>query len=255
MDVHVINLDRSANRLSTFTATNQHLKNIVRFPAVDGGAMDRAKLRADGIFTTVMPDYSHGAVGCALSHVSLWQKAVAESEAFTIAEDDAIFNIHFEAEAGDLLRSLPPDWDILLWGWNFDSILFFDFLPGVSPCLGAFSESGIREQASVFQKLDVKPQAYRLQKAFGLLAYAVSPHGAEKLLHHCLPIREMEVFCPGLNRFVANSGIDVMMNALYPKINALVSFPPLAVSKNEKTTSTVNRQDEGATEAGCPRPV
>ena len=238
MDIHVINLERNGDRLSTFRETNQHLKNIVRFPAVDGEEMPRAQLRAEGIFGTDMPTYSNAAVGCALSHLALWQKAAAQSEAFTIAEDDAIFNNHFEVEATALVQSLPPNWDILLWGWNFDSILFFDFLPHVSPCLGAFSESEMRKQAAVFQKLHVKPQAYCLLKGFGLLAYTVSPHGAEKLLKHCLPIREMEVYCHGLNRSVTNIGIDVMTNALYPNINAFVSFPPLAVSKNEKTTST-----------------
>ncbi len=50
----------------------------------------------------------------------------------------------------------------------------------------------------------------------------------------------MDVFCPGLNRCVTNFGIDVMMNALYPSINAYVAFPPLAVSRNEKSASTVN---------------
>jgi tetratricopeptide (TPR) repeat protein len=249
MDVHVINLDRNERRLSAFTATNRCLKNIVRFHAIDGGASPRAQLLADGIFSTQMPAYSDGAVGCALSHLSLWRKAAAQSEALTIAEDDAIFNLHFEAEASALIRSLPPDWDIILWGWNFDSILLFDFLPGVSPCVAAFSEEEMRQQAAIFQELRVKPRAYRLRKAFGSLAYTVSPQGARKLLRHCVPIREMDFYCPGLDRIVTNAGIDVMMNALYPEIDAFVSFPPLAVSKNEKTISTVSQEEDESAEA------
>jgi len=244
MDVHVINLDRNRDRLSIFTATNRHLKNIVRIRALDGEALSRRQLRAEGILKTRMPAYSEGALGCALSHISLWQRAAAQSGAFTIAEDDAIFNIHFEAEARAALQSLPPNWDILLWGWNFDSILLFDLLPGVSPCLGTFSERRMRKRAAIFQKLDAKPRAYRLLEAYGNLAYTVSPQGAKKLLRHCLPIRRMKVYCRGLNRSLTNFGIDVMMNALYPKINAFVSFPPLAVSKNDKTISTVNQQEK-----------
>jgi tetratricopeptide (TPR) repeat protein len=246
MDIHVINLDRNEDRLATFMAANRHLKNIARFSAVDGGAMSRAQLCADGVFSTEMPTYSNGGVGCALSHLTLWQRAAAQSEAVTIAEDDTIFNLHFEAEATALVRSLPPDWDILLWGWNFDSVLLFDFLPGIAPCLATFAEAEMRKQAAVFRELHVKPQAYRLQKAFGCLAYTASPQGARKLLKHCLPIRAMEVDCPGLDRPVTNFGIDVMMNALYPEINAFVSFPPLAISKNEKTISTVNLQEKAA---------
>jgi tetratricopeptide (TPR) repeat protein/GR25 family glycosyltransferase involved in LPS biosynthesis len=246
MDIHLINLDRNEDRLSTFMAANRHLNNIARFPAVDGVAMSRGQLCADGIFSSEMPAYSDGGVGCALSHLTLWQKVAGQSEAVTIAEDDTIFNVHFEAEASALVQSLPPDWDILLWGWNFDSVLLFDFLPGISPCLATFAEPEMRRQAAVFRELHVKPQAYRLQKAFGAMAYTVSPQGARKLLKHCLPIREMDVYCPGLDLPVTNSGIDVMMNALYAEINAFVSFPPLAVSKNEKAISTVNRQEKAA---------
>lgn len=241
MDIYVINLDRETHRLSTFRAVNRHLKRIVRFPAVDGAAIERSQLRADGILRTAMPAYSDAVVGCALSHISLWRKAAAQSKPFTIAEDDAIFNLRFEAAASALLRSLPSTWDILLWGWNFDSILFFDFLPGVSPCLGIFSQAELRKQAAAFQILDVKPHAYRLQKAFGTLAYSVSPQGAQKLLKFCLPVREMEVYCPGLNRSIPNCSFDVMLNSLYPKIKAFVSFPPLAASKNEMTTSVPGR--------------
>ena len=246
MDVHVINLDRTYERLTSFRANNQHLNSIVRFAAVDGGTIPLQQLAARGIFSADAPSYSNGAIGCALSHLSLWEQAAQQSGPFTVAEDDAILNRNFEIEAHTLLQTLPLDWDIMLWGWNFDSILLFDFLPGISPCLGAFSEPELRAHTEEFQQLEVKPRAYRLQRAFGTLAYSVSPTGARKLTRHCLPIRKMDVFCPGLNRSVSNFGIDVMINALYPNINAYVSFPPLAVSRNEKTSSTVNRQDEGA---------
>jgi len=242
MDVQVVNLDRNARSLSSFMATNRRLRRIVRFAAVDGAALSRAQMIADGVLGTEMPAYSNGAVGCALSHLSLWQKVAGRSESLTIAEDDTIFNLHFEAEAEALIRSLPTDWDILLWGWNFDSILLFDMLPGVSPCLGTFSEAGMREQSYLFQELRAKLQVYGLAEAFGTLAYTASPQGAQKLLKHCLPNREMDYYCSDLSRTVTNSGIDVMMNALYAQMNAFVAFPPLAVSGNDKSISTVNRQ-------------
>ena len=37
-EIHLINLDRSTERLERFRATNRHLRNIVRFPGVDGSA-------------------------------------------------------------------------------------------------------------------------------------------------------------------------------------------------------------------------
>jgi GR25 family glycosyltransferase involved in LPS biosynthesis len=250
MDTYLINLDRNSDRLAGFLGTNSHLSNVRRFPAVDGSTISRRQLCERGVFRTEMPAYSDGAVGCALSHLALWREAITQSRPITVLEDDAITNVHFEVEASASIESLPTDWDIILWGWNFDSVLLFNFLPGVSPCLGIFSEPELKTSTSTYQQLHVKPQTFRLQRAFGTLGYSISPRGAEKFANHCLPIREMDVYCSGLNRSVSNFGIDVMMNALYPKVNAFVSFPPLAVSKNEKSVSTVNglEQDAPATQ-------
>jgi hypothetical protein len=78
-----------------------------------------------------------------------------------------------------------------------------------------------------------------LQRSLGTVCQSISPTGAAKLLKHCLPIRPMEVFYPILNRSLQNTGIDNMMNDLYPQINAFVSLPPLVVTKNEHGSSTV----------------
>jgi GR25 family glycosyltransferase involved in LPS biosynthesis len=247
MDIHLINLDRNAGRLAEFLATNPHLSSVRRFSAVDGSTISRKLFCEHGVLRTEMPAYSNGAVGCALSHLTLWKEAVTQSRLITVLEDDAITNKYFEAQAGALIESLPPDWDIVLWGWNFDSLLLIDFLPGVSPCMGVFSEQDLKKNASTYQQLHLKPQGFRLQRAFGTLGYSISPSGAAKFANHCLPIREMDVVCPGLKHAVSNFGIDVMMNALYPEVNAFVSFPPLAISKNEKSVSTVNGLKQGAT--------
>ncbi|MGA2571987.1 MAG: glycosyltransferase family 25 protein [Terracidiphilus sp.] len=238
MRVHVINLDRSKDRLASFMDKNRHLADVVRFPAVNGANLGAEQMTSAGVLSADAPPFTRGALGSALSHLSLWKLAIDRSEAVTIAEDDALFNHAFDLQGEALLRSLPPNWDIVLWGWNFDSTLLFDFLEGVAPCVVLFSESELALHADQFQRLEIHPRPYSLQNAFGILAYSVSPHGAAKLANHCLPLRRMEVFCPGLNRSVENCTIDVMMNAIYPKINSYVAFPPLAISKNEKAAST-----------------
>jgi hypothetical protein len=78
-----------------------------------------------------------------------------------------------------------------------------------------------------------------LQRSLGTVCQSVSPAGAAKLLRHCLPIRPMEAFYPILNRSLPNTGIDNMMNDLYPQMNAYVSLPPLVITKNESASSTV----------------
>lgn len=238
MDVHVVNLDRNHDRLESFYQNNSHLSSVVRFSAVDGRLISRDQLISRGIFSADAPDYTPGATGCALSHLSLWKQAAEQSGPFTVVEDDALLNQFFEDRAEELLQRLPADWDIVLWGWNFDSILLFHMIPTGLPCLAVASEHLVREHIQDLQKTPIQAQAFRLQKAFGTLAYTVSPKGAVKLANHCLPIRPMDVFCAGLNRAVPNFAIDVMANALYPNINAYVSFPPLAMSRNDKSQST-----------------
>jgi glycosyl transferase, family 25 len=238
MEVHVVNLDRNPERFESFRENNGHLGSIVRFAAVDGRLISRDQLISRGVFSADAPEYTPGAVGCALSHLSLWKQASEQTGPFTVVEDDALLNQSFEVRATELLQQLPADWDIVLWGWNFDSILLFHLLPTGLPCLTVASEQIFREHLQDFQKLQLNPQTFRLQKAFGTLAYTVSPKGAVKLANHCLPIRPMDVYCAGLNRAVPNFAIDVMANALYQNINAYVSFPPLAVTRNDKSQST-----------------
>lgn len=239
MQVCFLNLDRSRDRLAAFLDVNRHLAEPVRVAAIDGAAYARKDLQAVHALAGTMPGYTDGAIGCALSHLGEWERVAKADEPLTLAEDDAILHQDFEALAAAVIASLPADWDIIQWGWNFDSILAFDLLPGVSPCVGIFDQAGLRANTVAFQKLPLKPVAYRLQRSLGTLCQSVSPRGAAKLLAHCLPIRPMEAFYPVLNRVLPNTGIDNMMNELYPRINAYVCLPPLAISRNEHAQSTV----------------
>ena len=92
-----------------------------------------------------------------------------------------------------------------------------------------------------FQSASLMPQPFRLFNAFGIVGYSVSPMGAEAMKQHCLPIRNMDVFIPGLGRAVPNRGLDIMLNDVYPRVNAYVSFPPLVITRNFHSNSTVQQ--------------
>jgi glycosyl transferase, family 25 len=241
MEISVINLDRSPDRLSDFMENNRHLSSVKRFPAFEGRGISRQSLKERNILEGDMLTYSDGAIGCALSHLVQWEKCINEKKVLTIAEDDAVFHREFECLAQEVLASLPIDWDIILWGWNFDSIVAFDMLPGVSYCIGSFDQDGLRKNIQGYQHAIVAPKAYRAIRCVGTVCYTISPSGAEKLYKYCLPIRTMDVLYPGLNqnRPLPNTGIDNMMNELYPRINAFVSFPPLVATKNDHSISTI----------------
>ena len=109
MLVHVINLDRSADRLAEFMAANGHLKELSRFPAIDGSALDVPELvRAGTIREEILVQdpavpkdlhakYTRGALGPALSHIALWGKAIAGARPLTICEDDVVFHSQYGA--------------------------------------------------------------------------------------------------------------------------------------------------------------
>lgn len=238
MQIHVINLDRSTERVREFQRQNAHMRGIQRYSAIDGSTVDRqalveAKKIAPGLL------YTNGAIGCAMSHLHFWEAAAAENSQITICEDDAIFHHAFPDLASRFITGLPEDWDLVLWGWNFDSILCFELLPGVSPCLARFDQDHLRKTVDHFQRQALAPQPFRLIRAFGTPCYTVSPSGARKLLDRCLPIRPFTIPFPTIHPEFPNNGIDIVMNREYQDINAYVSVPPLVITKNDHAISTV----------------
>ncbi len=236
MDLVVINLDRTPDRLAAFQAANRHVPAIRRVSAVDGRALDRAALAAAGLIEGEIP-HSDGALGNALSHIALWDAWRDRGRALTVCEDDAVLAGGFGAHAERLLAGLPDDWDVVLWGWNFDSGITFDMLPGVAPCQARFGlEPG---GLGRFPELPVDARLFRLFRAFGLIAYTVSPRGMGRLRTACVPLRPTVVCHPDPAAAVPNVGLDVALMGAYPMLNAYVSFPPLAITANDRARSTV----------------
>jgi hypothetical protein len=83
------------------------------------------------------------------------------------------------------------------------------------------------------------PRAYRLFQAFGNVCYSVSPAGARLLRQNFLPLRNTRVYVPGLSGALVNYCMDVALNGIYEHINSFVSIPPLVVTRNDHSTSTI----------------
>ncbi len=92
-----------------------------------------------------------------------------------------------------------------------------------------------------FQSARLMPPPFRLFNTFGIVCNSVSPMGAQAMKQHCLPFRNMDVFIPGLGRAVPNRALDIMLNGVYPRVNAYVSFPPLIITRNFHSNSTVQQ--------------
>jgi glycosyl transferase family 25 len=243
MRIHCINLDRTPERLARFHQANRHLRDVTRFSAVDGQTIDLPSLAQQGLATEdILTIQTRGGLGCSLSHAALWDEAIRLGEAITICEDDAIFNAHFEQTAAAVIETLPADWDIISWGWNFDLFMAFEMLPGVSSSLCQFEQERMRQGADWFQAQPLAPKAFMLLWAFGTPCYSVSAKGAAVLRERLLPFRPMTIACPegvgappGSLHYRVLS-IDGALNSVYRHINAFVSFPPLVITKNEDTS-------------------
>lgn len=236
--IHLINLDRSPERLAEFRALNGHLSEVTRFAAVDGSRLDRAELASSGVIDPAL-GYTNGALGNAMSHLRLWQTAIDTNEPLTLCEDDAIFNRFFERDAAATLQSLVPNWHMVFWGWNFDAMALFEMIPGVSSCLAQFEQARMRRAVKQFQSATLTPRPFRLLAAFGIVCYSVSPLGARVLQRLFTPLRDNPVTLPATGRSFMNKDLSVGLLETFPKITAFASFPPLVITKNDHSISTV----------------
>ena len=114
---------------------------------------------------------SHGAIGCYISHIQLWQRLVEEDDddMYLITEDDVTVDI--TVEKIDLfleeVYQNHPDWDVILIGW-------------MKPLHETMGKDGdIRLSRNVYKCNDI---------TFGMHAYLINRKGAKRLLKNAFPI-------------------------------------------------------------------
>jgi glycosyl transferase family 25 len=238
MLMHVINLDRASERLGVFRDRNQHIPDIARFSAIDGRDADKARLAAAGLIAPSLP-YTDGALGNALSHIALWRRTVESGSPAMIIEDDAILSHHLLPSAEKLLATLRDDWDLVLWGWNFDAFIWLDLLPGASRAIVRLYQEDARRNSAAFQRIDVPRAAARVLHFFGTACYSVSPKGARALLDYCVPLRPLLIDFDGFGITMQNRTLDAMLNGICPRLRAFACVPPLALPENDHSRSMV----------------
>jgi GR25 family glycosyltransferase involved in LPS biosynthesis/glycosyltransferase involved in cell wall biosynthesis len=225
LNVHLVNLDRSHERLRLFRSQNPHIAAFERFSAVDGAMLNRAALVAEGLITENLC-YENGTLGCALSHIALWKQCVARGRAITVFEDDILVSRNFEDIANQVLTSILPDWDFVQWGYIYEpSYLWVDL--GFSKCKFEFYAQ--KNQDDFIGRQESLPFILPLAHSFGLQGYTVSPAGAQRLLDFCVPLHDRYIEFPGAGVVTDDSGIDTTMCGAYPSMKAFICVPPLIV--------------------------
>lgn len=240
----VINLDRSSERWNNFLSVNDHLTNIERYPAIDGASVDRDRLVADRLLLS-NNRYSNNVLGCALSHLSLWQRCVTNNETMTVFEDDCIVSEHFE-DRTELLISQLDKWDFIAWGYSPNLFLWLDALGGLAPFEIRWSQKFREMEYGEFQKSTPDNVLMRLRHYFGAVCYTITPSGARAFLNHCLPLRDDFIDFPFFGIRNQDMGIDCPMNEVYSQIHSFISVGPI-VLPNEIINSTLGEQEERVT--------
>lgn len=105
---YFISLQSTPKRTDNFLYYNQHIPGIMLFRAKDGRKFFADHSLPDGILSRCCK-WTAGAIGCGLSHASLWMNAVKTSNIKTIFEDDALLCKNFENEHKRILAALPRD--------------------------------------------------------------------------------------------------------------------------------------------------
>lgn len=240
MNFQVISLDSHPEKYATFLARNSRDDlSFTKFTAVDGKTLNQDYLIANGVISSDL-EYKLGALGCALSHLSLWELAVETNSIIHIAEDDAIFRHDLGNHMHQVLGSdAINDFDVIFWGFNRDLNAAFE-IPGVGRCMTIIEEEDIKNEDDLisFQASSCPIFLAKSTRAFGTLSYSISPTGAQKLLAACLPLRPMTADISwgdglggSLDLIFNNVGIDVLMGViLHAQINSYLIFPPLAIS-------------------------
>jgi len=241
MDIYVISLERSKDRRDIFDSNNSKYIKYTYHNAVDGKLLNLNDVDKQ-IFTKGSKIYSNGAVGCALSHLQLWDKCIELNKPIIILEDDAIVSRNFNSHINNLLNSIFPNkWDIIQLNYNFDSVLSYKNT-NYETCNCIFNKTKLtKNDISTFVNSKINTTFAKLNHCFGMSAYIINPSSAKILKEKCFPLDNRILNIPFLNKIMCST-IDGMMNSVYKDISAYVCIIPFVITPHvsEDYISTIS---------------
>ena len=175
-DAFVINLDRRQDRKDNFLKAHPDMKGHVRrLPAYDGLKLSLTPSLCR-LFKTNDFFWKKAVMGCALSHLKLWNMLISEPpdiQSFLIMEDDARLAPGWREAWTTAYKSLPTGWDCVYLGGILppNRTAFANTLERVGPGLCKVAPNKIFGQK--------EPNTYF---HFCAYAYVLSRRGAEKIL-------------------------------------------------------------------------
>jgi GR25 family glycosyltransferase involved in LPS biosynthesis len=115
--IYVINLKKNTDRWESISELAKKANvNITRFDAIYGKELDD---NHPDIIKYFIKNHklNKGQIGCALSHVKIWEDAIKNNyKNIIVFEDDAVIPEDFWGRFNKYYNALPKDWDMLLLG-------------------------------------------------------------------------------------------------------------------------------------------
>lgn len=198
--IFVLSVESAAARRKLFAERFNGLKYSFFFGA-DKNKFSIEEVKEKGIFSEVLTRqhhrYSktmkHGEIACSWSHKMMYEEMLANNyNRILIFEDDAVPDENRIKQISEILKEIPPDCELLMWGWNKNDVnnpgailkkLIYHFQRRIGL---------LKLNHKVIRNLYAKPFSHHLKKA-GFhdytYAYAISRTGAEKLLKMQTPIQ------------------------------------------------------------------
>ena len=227
MDIFVISLKKSLDRRKKFDKLNKEYIEYEYFDAIDGNTIGKNT----NIIKQNASNYSNGALGCALSHLRLWNKCIELNKPIVIMEDDVFVSKEFNKHIDNVIKMLPSSWHILQLSFNCDSILSYSNM-NFEDSICFFTKNKFNDKdIESFQNSIIYPTVAKLKMAFGTGCYAITPEGAKVLKQMCFPLDNRSINIPLIGEIKAFT-IDCMLNDIYKKINAYVCPIPFAMTKH-----------------------
>jgi GR25 family glycosyltransferase involved in LPS biosynthesis len=195
-------------RLDRRQSIQKQLSNIpLELLFVDGIIYDSSKAYNNDFTKKSLRYMSHGAIGCAISHIQLWKKIAAEEieKYYLILEDDVIFDSNFSKSLTSALKHYPINADIFFLGSRNERPRDISFFTNFNYC-GSFNSR------------------------LGAFAYIISGKSARKILNTVLPIN---LLCGGID---TSLGIAIRKN----EINAYQMYPSIIYHDNTSLSNIHN---------------
>ena len=200
-EAYIINLERRKDRLDRFNTTHPTIKDrVYKWKATDGRALTLTK---ELVYLFRQNDFGwkKSVMGCALSHLGLWEKLANDSLAkqYLILEDDVRFEDRWLVKWMQAAKHIPKDADVIYLG---------GVLPPNKAAFPAIIEK-VNDYFGRVAKNDFFGQARRYFH-FCNYSYILTKSGATKLMEL---IKEKGIFTSG-DHMIVNHG-DELLNIYF----------------------------------------